>query len=98
MVNARVKPVKEYDPHPSIRAAAIPTVDRKGVLLLVGDFAFGAQHQPPQAAMNEVNLTIPAPSRRRATRSPPAASARSTSSAAASGCRGGCGSSCPTSA
>jgi hypothetical protein len=60
-VNARVKPVKEYDPHPSIRAAAIPTPDRKGLLLLVADFAFGAQHQPPQAAMNEVNLTVPAP-------------------------------------
>jgi hypothetical protein len=44
-----------------IRAAAIGTRDRKGVLLVVADYAYNAQFQPPQMAKNDVNLTVIVP-------------------------------------
>lgn len=57
----RVAPVKEPPPHPSIRAAAIGTIDRRGTLLLVSDLSSGAQYQPPQMAIDTICITVPAP-------------------------------------
>jgi hypothetical protein len=54
-------PKKEPAPHPSIRAASIETRDRRGLLLLVADFAPGAQYQPPQMAINDLKITVPVP-------------------------------------
>ncbi len=54
-------PKKEAGPHPSIRAAAIESRDRRGLLLLVADFAPGAQYQPPQMAINDLKITVPVP-------------------------------------
>ena len=54
-------PKKEPAPHPSIRAASIETRDRRGLLLLVADFAPGAQFQPPQMAINDLKITVPVP-------------------------------------
>ena len=53
---------KEYAPHGSIKAAAITTKDRRGTLLMVADYSQYAQYQPPQAAMNNVKLLVPAAS------------------------------------
>jgi hypothetical protein len=53
---------KEYPPNPTIKAAAITTKDRRGVLLMVADYYKYAQYQPPQSAMNNVVLRVPAPS------------------------------------
>ncbi len=91
--NKRVEAVKEYDPIPWIRVAAIGTRDRRGMLLLVADYSESAQYQPPQMAMNDLKVVVPAPSRRRRSRSVPATSTCSSASAfpAASG------SACPTS-
>ncbi len=55
------KPKKEPAPHPTIRAAGIETRDRRGLLLLVADFAPGAQYQPPQMAINDLKITVPVP-------------------------------------
>lgn len=52
---------KEAEPHPSIRAAGISTHDLNGVLLLVTDFASGAQYQPSQMARHNVKITVPVP-------------------------------------
>ena len=60
-IDRRVVPQKELKPHGSIRAAAIGTRDRKGVLLLVTDLAGSAQIQPQQLAINELMLTVIAP-------------------------------------
>ncbi len=49
--------VKEQTPAPGMKAWTIPTPDRRGVLLLVGDFAWRSQFQPPQLAVNEVRVT-----------------------------------------
>ncbi len=57
----RVTIPKERDPIPTIRAAAIGTKDRKGVLLLVTDLSDASQYQPPQAAQNDVMLTAIVP-------------------------------------
>lgn len=57
----QVAKAKELKPHPSIRAAAISTLDNKGTLLLISDFAGGAQIQPSQMARHNLNVTIPAP-------------------------------------
>jgi len=53
--------LKELSPRPGMRAAAVPLVDRKGALLLVGDYAGGAQFQPPQLAADEVTITLALP-------------------------------------
>jgi hypothetical protein len=52
---------KERPPHPTIKAVALPTRDNRGSLVLVADFAPGAQWQPPQMATNDLGITIPAP-------------------------------------
>ncbi len=52
---------KETPPHESIKAASIPTLDGRGRLLLVCDYAMNAQYQPPQAGLNDLKLLIPAP-------------------------------------
>jgi hypothetical protein len=57
----RVAQTKEAKPHPSIRAAGISTHDQRTVLLLVTDFAGGAQFQPPQMAKHNLKLVVPAP-------------------------------------
>ncbi len=44
----RVKREKEYGPLGEIRAAAIGTRDRKGVLLVAADYSWNSQFQPPQ--------------------------------------------------
>ena len=51
----------EPAPHPSIRATAIGTRDRKGVLLLLYDVSNYTQFQPPQMADTEIWLTVIAP-------------------------------------
>jgi hypothetical protein len=58
-ITSRVRTVKEFPPHPSIRAAAITTKDRRGTLLLVADYAKYGQFQPPQMAVDEVRLLVP---------------------------------------
>jgi hypothetical protein len=55
--NRRPVPVKEQRPRDGMRAWAIPTADRKGVLMLVGDFHWESQFQPPQLAIDEVRVT-----------------------------------------
>ncbi len=59
---ARLPTPKEFPPHPSIKAASISTKDRRGMLLMVAAYAKYAQYQPPQSAMNNVVLRVPAPS------------------------------------
>ncbi len=56
----RTKPPDEFGPHPTIKAAAITTKDRRGTLLMVNDFEPYAQYQPPQMAMNKVKLLVSA--------------------------------------
>jgi hypothetical protein len=53
----RPKQVKELDPRPGMRAASVALRDRKGALLLVGDYADGAQFQPPQLAAHNIAIT-----------------------------------------
>jgi len=53
---------KEFPPHPSIKAAAITTKDRRGTLLMVADYAKYGQYQPTQGAFNNIKLLVPAPS------------------------------------
>jgi hypothetical protein len=53
---------KETPPHPAIKAAAITTKDRRGTLLMIGEYSKYAQYQPPQAAFNNIQLLVPAPS------------------------------------
>jgi hypothetical protein len=55
--NRRPAPVKEQSPRAGMCAWAIPTADRKGVLMLVGDFAPFSQFQPPQLAVDEIRVT-----------------------------------------
>lgn len=57
----RVAPTPELSPHASIRASAINTLDRKGMLLLVYDLSGASQFQPPQMAEQELWLTVIAP-------------------------------------
>jgi hypothetical protein len=52
----RAQSVKELPPRPGMLAAAIPLRERKGVVLLVGDYADMAQFQPPQMAADKVRL------------------------------------------
>ncbi len=53
----RPKQVKELPPKPGMLAAAIPLPNRKGKLILVGDYAEGSQWQPPQLAARNVMVT-----------------------------------------
>jgi hypothetical protein len=53
---------KEFPPHPTIKAAAITTKDRRGTLLMVADYCRYGQYQPTQAAFNNIKLLVPAPS------------------------------------
>jgi hypothetical protein len=48
---------KEFTPREDLRAAAVPLRDRKGALLLVANFAGGAQFQPGQLSVDTVTLT-----------------------------------------
>jgi hypothetical protein len=57
----RPQVAKEPAPRPGMKAAAIPLGDRKGALLLVADYAGGAQYQPPQLAADEVTVTLALP-------------------------------------
>jgi hypothetical protein len=59
--NRRAAPVKELSPRPGMLAAAVPLLARKGALLLVGDFAGGAQFQPGQLAADELTVTLALP-------------------------------------
>ena len=59
---ARPPTPKEFPPHPSIKAAAITTKDRRGTLLMVADYSKYGQYQPPQGAFNDIKLLVPAPS------------------------------------
>jgi hypothetical protein len=54
-------PRPETGPHPSIRAASLETRDHRGTLLLVTDFAAGAQFQPSQMAINDLKIRVNAP-------------------------------------
>ncbi len=65
----RTKAVKELPPRPGMMAAAIPLHERKGVVLLVGEYADTAQFQPPQMAADKVRLTPVLPQVRRFSRS-----------------------------
>ena len=58
--NALTKPQKEVAAHASIKAASIPTVDGRGKLVLVADFAAGSQYQPPQMGVNDLKIMLPA--------------------------------------
>ncbi len=58
----RLPTPKEFPPHPTIKAAAITTKDRRGTLLMVADYSKYAQYQPPQAAFNNIKLLVEAPS------------------------------------
>ena len=60
MTTNRTPTIKEFTPNPTIKAAAITTKDRRGMLLLVSDLVPYAQYQPPQLAMNKVKLRIKA--------------------------------------
>lgn len=53
--NARARLVREFDPKPNHKAAAI-SVGRKGALLLLADYSPHSQYQPPQMAAH--NLVI----------------------------------------
>ncbi|MDG3005137.1 hypothetical protein [Paludisphaera mucosa] len=53
--STRVRPVKEYDPKPYHKAAAI-SIDRRGALLLLSDYYDHVQYQPYQMAAR--NLVI----------------------------------------
>jgi|GEM_PF-1070888 len=57
----RVPQYKEMLGHPTIKAAGIGTRDTKGTLLLITDFASGAQYQPSQMARHDLKVTVPAP-------------------------------------
>jgi hypothetical protein len=59
--NYKVPRKPEQAPLPGIHVASIGTRDRKGVLLVVTDFAYAAQFQPPQMARNDVKITVIAP-------------------------------------
>ena len=54
--------LKEFWPKPGLRAAAVPLGEHKGALLLVSDFADGAQWQPPQMAYHDLTITAILPS------------------------------------
>ncbi len=49
----------EMPPHESIKASAFGTKDKRGVLLLVTDYALGSQFQPPQMAVKELTIDVP---------------------------------------
>ncbi|MBX6313102.1 MAG: hypothetical protein IRY99_09350, partial [Isosphaeraceae bacterium] len=53
--------LKETPPNLTIKAARIATRDHRGCLLLVADYALGAQFQPPQMAANDLKLLTQAP-------------------------------------
>jgi hypothetical protein len=54
-IGTRVRPQKELGPRPGLQVASI-SVERKGALLLIADYAANAQYQPPQMAAH--NLVI----------------------------------------
>jgi hypothetical protein len=57
LANKRPTPTKEQTPRPGMIASAVPLIDRKGALLLVAEYAGGAQYQPPQLSADEVVIT-----------------------------------------
>lgn len=52
-------PRAEPEPHSTIRVAGIRTRDRKGSLLVIADYAEAGQFQPPQMALNDLNVIVP---------------------------------------
>ena len=56
----RTPTIKEQLPNSFLQAAAIPTKDRRGVLLMVSDYSPYSQYQPPQSAVNKLRLRVPA--------------------------------------
>jgi hypothetical protein len=58
--NQRIRAVKEFDPNPFTRVAAIDLNNRKGSLLLVSDYFDFGQCQPTQTAMNDLKVSVPA--------------------------------------
>ena len=59
-MTTRVVIPKEFPPHPTIKAAAISTKDRRGTLLMIADYVQYGQFQPPQSAINKLKLLVPA--------------------------------------
>lgn len=53
----KVKPLKEPPGRPGMKAAAIALPNHKGKLILVGEYAEGAQWQPPQMAAHNIMIT-----------------------------------------
>jgi hypothetical protein len=53
----RPRMVKELDPRPGMRAFSVALRQRKGALLLVGDYSDGAQYQPAQLAAHNINVS-----------------------------------------
>lgn len=53
--------LKEVRPLDTVKVSVVNTEDRRSMLLIVTDFAGGAQWQPPQMARRDVNLLVPAP-------------------------------------
>jgi hypothetical protein len=51
----------ETQPSETIKAASIGTLDNRGRLLLITEFAAGAQWQPPQMALNNLKVYVKAP-------------------------------------
>ncbi len=50
---------QEVRAHPSIRALAVRSHDRRSQLLMITDFAPGAQWQPPQMAASAIKIRVP---------------------------------------
>ena len=48
---------RSSSPAANCRGAAVALRDRKGSLLLVGDYSSGTQYQPPQLAVDELVIT-----------------------------------------
>jgi hypothetical protein len=53
----RPQQLPELTPKGDLRAAAVPLADRKGALLVVADYAWGSQFQPPQLAADKITIT-----------------------------------------
>lgn len=64
-VGRRLPPVRERGPRSGLKAAAADLErgpsGHKGTLILVADFADGAQYQPSQMASRDVSVTLPLP-------------------------------------
>jgi hypothetical protein len=59
--NRRQPPAKERIANATLKAASISTIDNRGRLLLIADYAAAGQYQPPQMAMSELTIRVKAP-------------------------------------